>query len=121
MKKELREKIYNKYNCKCAYCGKDIEYKDMQVDHLIPQRLIDKYGKDKIECFENYMPTCRRCNHYKRGNSLEAFRKAISEIPTKLYRDNYIYKVGEDFGLIKSIYDAQIIFWFETFDAITKI
>lgn len=97
IEKRIKRKIYNKYKYKCAYCG-----------------------KDKIECFENYMPTCRRCNHYKRGNSLESFRKAIQEIPTKLYRDNYIYKVGEDFGLIKSIYNAEIIFWFEVFDASTK-
>lgn len=121
MKRELREKVFAKYNEHCAYCGNIISYDEMQVDHLIPQRLIDKYGEEKIECFENYMPSCRRCNHYKRGNSLETFRSAIQEIPHKLYRDNYIYKVGEDFGLIKSTYNAEIRFWFETFEAINKI
>ena len=34
MKKEIRENIYNKYNGHCAYCGREIAYKDMQVDHL---------------------------------------------------------------------------------------
>lgn len=35
--KSERTAIYNKYSGHCAYCGKEIEYKDMQVDHLIQQ------------------------------------------------------------------------------------
>lgn len=89
MKKEIREKVFAKYNGHCAYCGKVITYNEMQVDHLIPQRLLAvEYDFDEIECFENYMPSCRRCNHYKRGNSLETFRTMISEIPNKLHRDS---------------------------------
>ena len=121
MKKELRKQIYNKYNGHCAYCGKVISYDEMQVDHLIPRRLKEKYGEDKIECFENYMPACRRCNHYKRGNSIEAFRSAIEQIPNKLYRDNYIYKVAEDFGIVKSNYNSEVKFWFENFDKFSGI
>ena len=34
MKKELRLKVWNKYGCKCAYCGEYLEYKKMQVDHI---------------------------------------------------------------------------------------
>jgi 5-methylcytosine-specific restriction endonuclease McrA len=34
--KKMRLEVYNKYNGHCAYCGKELEYKDMQVDHLIP-------------------------------------------------------------------------------------
>ena len=26
--------LYDRYNYKCAYCGCDLEYKDMQVDHI---------------------------------------------------------------------------------------
>ena len=114
IKKEIREKVYGKYNGHCSYCGKDIAYKEMQVDHLIPQRLLGvEYDFDEIECFKNYMPSCRRCNHYKRGNSLETFRTMISEIPNKLHRDNYIYKVGEDFGIVKGHYNSKIKFYFE--------
>jgi len=39
MTKKQRIKVYEKYNGHCAYCGKKIEYKDMQVDHIDPQRL----------------------------------------------------------------------------------
>ena len=37
MKKEIRERVYNKFNGHCAYCSRVIKYKDMQVDHIIPQ------------------------------------------------------------------------------------
>ena len=34
--KSLRLKVYDKYRGHCAYCGKEIVMKDMQVDHIIP-------------------------------------------------------------------------------------
>ena len=120
---QMREKIFNKYNNHCAYCGKIISYKDMQVDHLIPKRLAElgKASWDVVENENNYMPSCRRCNHYKRGNSLEVFRSMIQEIPNKLYRDNYIFKVAEDFGLIKANYSMPIVFYFEDVDKFNTI
>ena len=115
MKKELRKQIYNKYNGHCAYCGKVISYDEMQVDHLIPQRLKEKYGEDKIECFENYMPVCRRCNHYKRALNIEAFRDTIEKIPSKLMRDNYTFKVGVDYGFWEPK-NRKVEFYFEKVD-----
>ena len=35
--KKTREIVYNKYNGHCAYCGCEIEMKDMQVDHIVPK------------------------------------------------------------------------------------
>ena len=37
--KKTREIVYNKYNGHCAYCGCEIEMKDMQVDHIVPKYL----------------------------------------------------------------------------------
>lgn len=34
--KDERMAIYKKTNGHCAYCGCELEYKDMQVDHVIP-------------------------------------------------------------------------------------
>ena len=111
--KKVRLEVYNKYDGHCAYCGKEIEYKDMQVDHKIPVRnWNNKYTEEEIWCFENYMPACRRCNHYKRAHSLKSFRKMIEEIPKKLFRDNYIYKVGLDYGLVEA-HEQKIKFYFE--------
>lgn len=33
--KKIRKQVYQKYNGHCAYCGSKLEYKDMQVDHVI--------------------------------------------------------------------------------------
>lgn len=108
--KEQREKVYQKYSGHCAYCGKEIAYKDMQVDHIVP--LADyTFGRGE-NTIENLMPACRRCNHYKRANPLEAWRRMIEEIPYKLERDSYIYKVGIDYGLIEPK-PHKVIFYFE--------
>ena len=36
MTKKLRIRVYEKYNGHCAYCGRAIQYKVMQVDHIVP-------------------------------------------------------------------------------------
>ena len=94
MKKGERIKVYNKYDGKCAYCGKVIQYKDIQVDHVIPKR---QGGVDDIS---NYNPSCRRCNHYKRAYRLESYRELILKLHTKI-RDMYLCKTAEDYGIIK--------------------
>lgn len=120
LNKKQREQIWNKYNHHCAYCGTELEYKEMQVDHLIPQRrATNKAGRGKvpieqIENFDNYMPSCRRCNHYKRAHNLETFRRYIEEIPKKLL-ENYICKVGIDYGLVE-FHPRKIKFYFEMTD-----
>ena len=48
--KKTREQVYNKYYGHCAYCGKEIQYKDMQLDHLIPRQRerFKKYTEEDI-------------------------------------------------------------------------
>lgn len=108
--KKKREAVYAKYDGHCAYCGRAIDIKDMQVDHFFPLRAwgIEDAGTDNIS---NLMPSCRMCNHYKRANSLETFRRYIAEIPRKL-RENYIYKVGIAYGNVAE-HDKPITFYFE--------
>ena len=119
--KKVREAVYQKYDGHCAYCGKELEPKGWQLDHLIPvqRERFKKYSEEEIECFENYVPSCRRCNHYKRAHSLEVFRKYIEEIPAKLYRDSYIYKVGLDYGLVEDR-SHKVKFYFEWLEEIDK-
>ena len=106
MNKSKREAVYQKYGGHCAYCGKEIAYKDMQVDPLEPQ---NKGGANDMD---NLMPSCRRCNHYKRANNLEGFRKMIEEIPGKLEVRNYIYRVALDYSLVEAK-PHKIKFYFE--------
>lgn len=106
--KKVRETVYAKYGGRCAYCGSKIKITDMQVDHFIPKRGWQENGSDEIS---NLMPSCRTCNHYKRANPLEVFRRYIAEIPRKL-RQNYIYKVGVLYGNVIEN-EKPIKFYFE--------
>ena len=106
--KAVRQSVYEKYSGRCAYCGKKIAYKDMQVDHFIPKRGWAESGSDDVS---NLMPSCRMCNHYKRANPLELFRTYIQEIPKKL-RQNYIYKIGVAYGNVIEN-EKPIVFFFE--------
>lgn len=110
--KKVREAVYQKYNGHCAYCGREIAYKDMQVDHFLAKRGWNEPWSDDIS---NLMPACRRCNHYKRANTLETFRRYIAEIPRKL-RQDYIYKVGVVYGNVIEN-EKPIVFFFETEEA----
>ena len=103
LNKKTREEVYRKFEGNCAYCGKKIEMKDMQVDHMYPKAYGESYarmvGKVELESMENYMPSCRRCNHYKRADSLESFRKSMNSLHERIEKI-YIVKVAMDFGLL---------------------
>lgn len=110
MKKEKRQTVYKKYDGHCAYCGKKIDYKDMQVDHITP---LCHYGGDKNTAnrMENLNPACRRCNHYKRAWTLEDFRDLMLTIHKRILKI-YICKVAKDYGVINVIpWDG--VFYFE--------
>lgn len=110
--KKIREQVYNKYGGHCAYCGRQIEYRDMQIDHFIPQR---RWSTERSNDISNLMPSCRSCNHYKRANSLETFRRYIFEIPKKLRENNYIYKIGLIYdNVIEN--EHPIKFYFEEYE-----
>lgn len=122
MKKQIRLKVHSKFNGHCAYCGKPIEYKAMQVDHMHPQCMGHYYESehmrkscglkgDHVDSFENLMPSCRRCNHYKRSYRLEDFRVMIKTINERVLK-NYIAKVALDYGTIKTK-EWDGLFYFE--------
>lgn len=104
--KKVREKVYQMYNGHCAYCGTEIAYKDMQVDHATPLRI---GGADDIT---NFMPACRSCNHYKATFDIEGFRNYLSNIHKRLVRDSVPYQVAERFGIVKHVSD-DVKFYFE--------
>ena len=103
-REELRHQIWKKYNGHCAYCGKQIEYKDMQVDHVIPQAMLiyepDKYTQAQIYDISNLIPACKSCNHYKRSDDLEQFRRLMLTLHERIICD-YISRVAIDYGIIE--------------------
>lgn len=97
--KKDRMTIYEKCNGHCAYCGKHIKYKEMQVDHIRPKReWIEALEEGQnVNDINNLNPSCRRCNHYKRSLNKEKMKIDRSEEEL-----NYIFK-----DLIESI-DKEI-------------
>ncbi len=123
-----RIEVWKKYNRHCAYCGKIIKYTQMQVDHLHPKILSHFHNKGRDDNgkiilidpdrIENLMPSCRRCNHYKRANTLEEFRRLMKTIHERLLQI-YIAKVAVDYGIIK-ITQFDGLFYFEKLKRKTK-
>ena len=99
--KPVRERIYNKFEGHCAYCGRSIERKGMQVDHYYPQCRAKFYArrcKIDVHAESNLMPTCRRCNHYKRARTPKQFKELMKTLHERL-EAIYILKVAVDFGM----------------------
>lgn len=113
---ELRQKVWLKYNKHCAYCGKILEYKDMQVDHMLSKEqyeYLPNINRPNINSLNNLMPSCRRCNHYKRGEDLEGFRRLIVTLHERI-QNQYIMKVAIDFKIL-NIQSFKGMFYFELF------
>lgn len=101
-----RMTVYNKCNGHCAYCGCELEYKDMQADHV---EALQRGGADTLD---NMLPACRSCNHYKSSMDLETFRKCLERMPIVLERDCVTYKIAKRFGIVQPVKE-KVKFYFE--------
>lgn len=71
---EDRQKIYVKYNGRCALCGRPLEFSNMTLDHIKP---LSRGGKD---CLENIQATCMPCNTFKGNIKPDDFMQRITEV-----------------------------------------
>ena len=94
LSKKDRQKIYHKTKGHCAYCGCELPYEKMQVDHIVP---IHRGGINELD---NMLPACRSCNHYKSTMTLEDFRECIGNWHDVLMRDCVTYKNAVRFGVV---------------------
>ena len=78
LSKDMRAQVYAMYGGHCAYCGKEIDIAEMQVDHV---QAVYLGGKDEPA---NYRPACRQCNFYKSTMSVEGLREQLSLIHGRL-------------------------------------
>lgn len=116
--KKTREIVHQKYGGKCAYCGRDIEYRQMQVDHIRSQRNFYLGAKDEIPTYnvhdiENLNPACARCNKRKDTATIEQFRNELSAQCERLRRNSNQYNLALDYGLITET-QQPVKFYFET-------
>ena len=114
--KKIRQQVYEKYDGHCAYCGCELEYKDMQVDHIISvhRSFPDDRQNDNeiVNNIENYNPACRACNFYKSTYPLENFRNNIQHRLIGKLRKDFNYKMLVKYGMIHEDF-KPVKFYFE--------
>lgn len=110
--KSIRELVYQKYEGHCAYCGCQLEYKDMQIDHIDSVYRAETQGRSVDDNIKNYMPSCRMCNYYKHTNTIDEFRKNLTELLMPNVRRPFDYRLAVKYGLV--VEDVKPIkFYFE--------
>ena len=100
-----RQAVLDKFDGHCAYCGKEITLKEMQVDHFISKELGGTLR------FENLFPACRRCNFYKQYHLLHEFRELLITLSDRLL-DMFQVKIASDYGMVV-ITKWDGVFYFE--------
>lgn len=92
--KAVRQQVYDSLNGHCGYCGCEITYKEMQVDHIeavyLHEAELNAGEAQQVNSIENYMPACRMCNFYK-----SKFQKAAGNAARKTGKAVYI-QIGEE-------------------------
>ena len=84
------EKIYEKYDGLCAYCGQRITIEEVKVDQMEPESME----------FENLMPICEDCQNLKKDNDLESFREIVKNLHQSLQPDDVV-KIMRNYGMVK--------------------
>ena len=110
--KATRQQVYDKYHGHCAYCGRKIEMKEMQVDHIIPiayscygprdkaEEVRKMFEDESINAIGNLMPACRACNFYKSINDIERFRNRIKSELDHTCRHSFQTRLAMQYGIM---------------------
>jgi 5-methylcytosine-specific restriction endonuclease McrA len=80
-----RYAVYTTHGEKCYLCTKPIDFASTEVDHIIPEDLLNApqrlgevlklFGLPlsfDLHSFENWLPACRPCNNHKRSTLFDA-------------------------------------------------
>lgn len=125
-KSEKRQLIKEKFDCKCAYCGTDLDAK-FHVDHIIPRHhaengyfekskpaFLSHLSKEDVNHIDNLFPACQKCNNYKKTFNLETFRNELGQITRRLKQYENTYNHALRYGLVVET-QKEVTFYFETF------
>lgn len=80
----VRKMVYNKSGGHCELCGREIQFSEMTLDHIIPLAQGGADNKTNLQC------TCRACNTFKGHILPEDFMHRITEI--------YLYQMSKKNG-----------------------
>lgn len=67
---QCRLYVLRKYDSKCAYCGRDITLRTLNIDHYYPKKLSNAYKAlydFDVNIINNLLPSCFSCNNRKRA------------------------------------------------------
>lgn len=109
--KMIRQQVYEKYNGHCAYCGCELDIKDMQVDHLDSVYRAEYEGREVNNHIDNFMPACRQCNYYKGTSTIDEFRRKILHLErTALI--SFPVRLAQKYGIVQ-VKEWDMKFYFE--------
>ena len=120
--KQIRESVWKKYGCRCAYCGCELEYKDMQIDHVksvYKAEFDDNITDSELSRAENLMPSCRMCNYYKNVGDIGQFRERLLGTLKETAISSFQTRLAIKYGMV-IVKDWDGKFWFEKFESQKK-
>ena len=114
---KVRKRVWEKYHGRCGYCGCELPYDKMRVDHIhsayTNADIHHAMTEEEINDEKNLMPSCQSCNLYKSTFTIAQFRSRIVNILMSNLRKNYNYKFALRYGLV-SEHVNPVQFYFET-------
>ncbi|WP_244123144.1 HNH endonuclease [Burkholderia gladioli] len=130
MTKMQRERLRQKYDGRCAYCGITLATR-WHADHFDPVvravetkrsadgqwRLVSGPARHpERDVASNYMPSCAPCNISKGQLSLEQWRQWLAGHVASLNAHHTIYRLAKTYGLVQET-GAPVVFYFERLQA----
>jgi len=116
--KLIRQRILEKYNSKCAYCGCNLTIDTLSIDHIEPKfrhysdkELLSLNRIRGICSPQNFNPSCKSCNSSKGTFTIEKWRIEIELKHKRLLRDSSSYRLLFRYGLITI--NNSVKFYFE--------
>lgn len=121
--KKIRLAVHQKCGGHCAYCGREITTRQMQIDHGKPQSSQRRVGTqldgtpiyEDIHHIDNLMPACIYCNNYKGLWGIEGLRMMIKNMASSnvlMFASNSKAEVLISFGII-TVHPWDGKFYFE--------
>lgn len=98
--KMIRQQVYEKYNGHCAYCGCELDIKDMQVDHLNSVYRAEIEGREADNSIDNFMPACRMCNFYKGTATIEELRRKLLTFEAVYLAEHFNTRLAVKYGMV---------------------